>query len=137
MYNISVQRQKTGYFLYNAGGIVANILLTAVGVKYCLCSAGYFRLLFLELVIIGIYAVFSNSMPSINNGIPNDSYTLRLLSTNKSARDDYVNYLRLYANYYCIKKFDVSEYFYDRKILGKNDNLIYYEEIKKILNTGF
>lgn len=122
------------FVAYNMGGIVMNLLIIIVA--FVLSFIDIFRLFFLGLFFAGIPLLFNNAIPAVNSGVPNDAFIIRLLLKSDSARKDYFNYLRLFAELYFRKPVDKKMYCgYLKLPETQNDNLIFYKEIKKLLQS--
>lgn len=120
------------YVLYNLGGIIVNVLLVLVGIKVYIHSSGIIRLFFLQFIFAGIPKIVLNSVPSMFNGLPNDAFIIRLLYFSELAKRDYNIYLILFADLYYNREMKNYAYHYQRKLEGKYDSLIYYNEIQQI-----
>lgn len=120
------------YILYNVGGIVFNFLLCVIGLFYLSINNRICSIFCMQLIFAGIIKIFVNVFPDNNKGLT-DGYILKTLFRNRQAQFDYYKYLKLFSHYYLNEKFQLRDYMYSREMRHKNDNLIFYLEIKKML----
>lgn len=86
------------YLLYNAGGVIANLLLSFIGILiYVLIpTTGWFKVGMFLLIGTGLFFAIMNGIPMKVSGMPNDGYNIRLLSKNRMTR--YAFWLQLEIN---------------------------------------
>ena len=124
------------YILYNVGGVVFNFLLCVMGLFYISINSRICSMFFLQVIFAGVVKIFVNVFPNNNQGLT-DGYILKTLFRNRQTQFDYYKYLKLFSHYYLNEKFRLRDYMYSREMNYKNDDLIFYLEIKKILQkTG-
>lgn len=134
MYPSSLDEKR--YFLYNAGGILANLICTALAAAICFALSGTAFIFFIQLCAAGLIKTVFNCVVCTSDTVPSDLYILKLLKNNKAARKDYIYYLCLYADLYLERSGSLLEYDYERSSSGADDDLIYYNEIRKLLSEA-
>lgn len=89
------------FIIYNAAGVAANILLTAVAAAlffiYIDDSGIFFFLLTLFTAIAGLWTALLNGIPLKINGMCNDAGNIRLMYREPEARRHFIPQLRLHA----------------------------------------
>ena len=130
---IPLESEPVKYFAYNIGGIVANFLVVTVSFTLLLLNSFYVSLLFLELVIVGLYKILINLIPHKTNAIPNDGYVISLLRRSKDTQKDYAIYLNLYEKVFWDEPICKEDYIYGRKTSTNVDEMLYYDEIRSML----
>lgn len=89
------------FVIYNAAGVAANILLTAVAAAlffiYIDDSGIFFFLLTLFTAIAGLWTALLNGIPLKINGMCNDAGNIRLMYREPEARRHFILQLRLHA----------------------------------------
>ena len=121
------------YKLYNAGGIIFNVLGTLSAFALLLVDSPIAALLLIEAVFAGGFKIVANLLPSIDDGVPTDGYVLRLLKKNPLIQKDYVKYLSLYAALFWEEKIRVADYNYERDVPNNACELLYYNGIRDLL----
>lgn len=102
------------------------------GYGYFSCE-GIWQLFYQQMIFTGLPKILLNSIPMLYNGVPNDGYILKLLYKSQKAKQDYFIYLDLFNAYYYDEAIEVEKYSYDRVIGGRDDSLIFYNEINRIV----
>ena len=85
--------------LYNAGGVLANILLAALCViLLCTFDMPVLLKIFLGIVVvISLYSALTNGIPLKLSGIPNDGFNFLLQEKNPTAKQYFVSILKTNA----------------------------------------
>lgn len=129
------QLKAVRYKAYNLGGVFANVLVALLSLLLLPANRFCLSLLMVELLFVGFQKSLVNLIPHKTNGVPNDGYIVKLLNGNKETQKDYALYLKLYAELFKNKTILKNEYQYDRTEKSQEDELLYYNEIKDILNS--
>lgn len=120
---------------YNLGGIFANTIVALPGLLFFFTDSIYWSLLFIELMLVGLYKVLLNSVPHKRGSVFNDGYVYRLLKGNDEVQKDYANYLQLYSKVLLKEEINPDDFNYERSDAQNSDEMIYYNEIKDILKS--
>lgn len=124
------------YVRYNAGGILANLLVCTGALLLCRLVTGYGGLFFLQLFFAGLPKLYTNCFPCLSGGCPNDAYILRLLTVNPVCRKDYGTYLYVYARRFWGVPVRRQDYAYERTEEGKKAERIYYDALWDLLEES-
>ena len=130
------QTEPVKYKAYNAGGLIANAVLSAAAVSLFFFASFYLRLFLLELACTGAQELLVNAIPHKTDSVPNDGYVLKLLGRNADVQRDYAAYLRLYGKLFCHEEMESTEFDYARPEAEDPDEMLYYNEIRDILRAA-
>lgn len=93
---------KFGINFYNAGGIIANILLTVIAAAvFCVLNAGMplSAEIFLKMMIAtGVFFILVNAVPYCFNGIPNDGINIMKLNKDSFSREVFLRSMIVIGN---------------------------------------
>lgn len=81
--------EEIPYKLYNAGGVLANLLTAMIAIALIVAVSGIPKLLLLFLIIfalVGILLALINGIPMRMNGIGNDADNMRQLNKNRQSK---------------------------------------------------
>ena len=126
-------KESVSFVLYNLGGIIANIMLSAIGIFMAVCSSGYVKLFFLMLFVAGAIKILNNGIPRKRSKYPTDGYNVCLLCKYKTTREDYVNYLKLYELVFWEQEIDKKSYDRDIRSEETEEGLLYHYAIRDML----
>ncbi len=130
---IPKQIENIRFFAYNAGGIIANVLIVILSLFLLFFNTFSVDLLVLELVCIGVQKIFVNMIPHINNLIPNDGYIIKILNKNEFIQKDYAMYLILYGKLFLNEDIVIQDFMYESETYSSESEKLYYNEIQYIL----
>lgn len=123
------------YKAYNLGGIFTNALAVILSFLLLLCNSFWTSLLFIEILCIGLQKILVNAIPHKTGSTLNDAYVVKLLKRNATVQKDYAIYLLLYRKLFLNETILVQEFMYEREASADEDEMIYYNEIRDILNS--
>ena len=87
-------RSKRPYFLYNAGGVIFNILTSLILLPFALKAASPFiRIFLLTVIMYGLIMFFSNAIPTDATGVANDGMNILELKDHPDSIDTFYNML--------------------------------------------
>lgn len=93
-----VPSDKMPVVVYNAGGVVMNVIATAICVTIMLCAkdlSPFAYIFFGVIALIGLYFIIVNGVPMCISGLPNDGYNMLKLRHNEKSREAFASVLRL------------------------------------------
>lgn len=128
-------KQNDKWFLYNAGGIIMNILTGMVLLFLSFKTSGIFLLFLLQMSITNNCCAAINAIPCKSNDKPNDGWIIRLLFSSLPARKDFLYYLQLYRDIFFHLTVEKKLYEYQRDETSNDDELIFYNEIQSMLDN--
>ena len=123
------------FMSYNIGGVIANALIAVLSFTALITGSFRSRLLFIELIFVGIQKILLNTIPHNTGSVPNAGYIVRLLKGNTAVQKDYAMYLRLYGKLFSAEDIKVQDFMYEREEPGNEEEMLYYNEIMDILNS--
>lgn len=123
------------YLWYNSGGLIVNLMFGVISLILSFIYSGLLSNFFLQMAFAGFFKFSVNIIPDKKHNLT-DGYVLITLYKNPNVRSDYYKYLHLFAKYYLNEKIQLSDYTYARESRDKTDELIFYLEIKKILQLS-
>ena len=92
--------EEIPYKLYNAGGVLANLLTAMIAIALIVAVSGIPKLLLLFLImfaLVGILLALINGIPMRMNGIGNDADNMRQLNKNRQSKLELVMQLHVNA----------------------------------------
>ncbi len=121
------------YKRYNMGGVVANGMVMLLGCLLFLCDAAWCRLLLINFLFASVLKIVGNLLPSLQNGVPNDGYIVRLLKHHPVVRRDYAVYLSLFAALFWEETVRPEDYDYLKDEIRQENERLYYDGIRELL----
>lgn len=120
------------YRAYLFGGILGNILFSALGIVFCIVCKNY---VWGQLFFSGIPKIVGNTWPICDEHYLSDGGTLYLLDHGGLAvLHDYAMYLKLYEIRYLGLSYNPRVFDYQRHLNGNRDSLVFYHNMLEMLN---